>query len=182
MEGNPHETPKARRRRRDPRSSPMFTNFGESLSGSIRQHQLNAQAAIATKMPSSTWSKFLRTRLNSSKNLLPPWLRPPPPSEIRTTTSNKDKPAWNNKLKKLVELNANRQRTPLPPLLRLPIPNQSTPNAHRNKLLLNLNSKAGPTQTQPHLSQRTQEPGPKSQGRDTRTRKRSRDPPRKPNE
>ena len=36
MEGNTNETPKARRRRRDPRSSPTFTNFGES--GSILQH------------------------------------------------------------------------------------------------------------------------------------------------
>ena len=36
MGGNPHETPKARRRRREPRSSPMFTNFGES--GTILKH------------------------------------------------------------------------------------------------------------------------------------------------
>ena len=36
MEGNTHETPKARRHRRHPRSSPTFTNFSES--GSILQH------------------------------------------------------------------------------------------------------------------------------------------------
>ena len=68
MEGNTHETPKAQRCRRDPRSSPTFTNFGES--GAILQHQLNAQGAIATNNAILNTVKILTNEVKQLKDLV----------------------------------------------------------------------------------------------------------------
>ena len=68
MEGNPHETPKPRRRRCDPRSSPTFTNFGES--GTILQQALNAQGAIATNNAILNMVEILTNEVKQLKDLV----------------------------------------------------------------------------------------------------------------
>ena len=123
MEGNTHGAPKARRCRRDPRSSPTFTNFGES--GSILQHQLNAQAANATNNAILNTVDILTNEVKQLKDLVT--------TLVTATTSLKNQ---NNNLKhgqtrleqqiqSWAEPNAKQQKAPPPPPPQLQVPTPS---------------------------------------------------------
>ena len=130
---NTHETPKARRRRRDPQSSPTFTNFGES--GSILQHQLNAQAAMATNNAILNTIEILSNEVNQLKDLVT--------TLVTTTTSLKNQ---NNDLKQ--------------GQTRLEQQIQKMGRAHREPAKHTATTPATSTNSQPVNPQRTQKQAP----------------------